>query len=208
MTPRSGHGGTIRATRSPLVLVASVAIAAAGCSASATGDPGSPSQKETGTAEPLCTTADSSPASPGSAKAQVTNVRVGNHDGFDTVVFDVTSATRPGYRAIYASLPVLDGQGRELPLGGKEAIVLSISPPDETGGGATLEGAPTDLKQNYRGLQEVRSARGADGFVTYGVGVSGKDGFRVQLHKDSSTKYRLQVDVAHAGARPWSDCGR
>jgi hypothetical protein len=138
----------------------------------------------------------------------LTNVRIGNHNGFDTVVFDITSVTRPGYRAIYAGGALMDGQGGLLPLSGEEAIVVSISPPDENGGGATNEGAPTDLKPNYHGLLEVRSAGVAEGFVTYGLGVAGKDGFRVLLHKDSSTQYRLQVEVAHAGARPWSNCGR
>ena len=141
-------------------------------------------------------------------QAQVTDVHVGNHNGFDTVVFDITSATRPGYHAIYAGGVLMDGQGRPLPLSGKDVIGVFISPPNEVGGDATNEGAPTDLKRDYHGLLEVRSAGGSDGYVTYGLGVAGRDGFRVLLHKDNQTHYRLQVDVAHAGTRPWSDCGR
>lgn len=102
----------------------------------------------------------------------------------------------------------MDGQGRPLPLSGNDVIGVFISPPNEVGGGATNEGAPTDLKRDYHGLLEVRSAGGSDGYVTYGLGVAGRDGFRVLLHKDNPTHYRLQVDVAHAGTRPWSDCGR
>ena len=195
----------MRAVRSPLILVASAVIAAAGCTASsAGGDPGPP--EKTGTANPICATAYNSRAT--GPQARVTNISMSNHGSFDTVVFDITSATRPGYRALYADGVLTDGQGRPLPLSGKEVIGVFISPPDEAGGGATNEGVPTDLKRDYRGLLEVRSTGGSDGYVTYGLGVAGKDGFRVLLHKDSSTHYRLQVDVAHAGARPWSNCGR
>ena len=93
--------------------------------------------------EPVPTTAapssSSTDAVPGAALAEVsepsdsfgqlTDVRVGEHDGFDRVVLEFADAV-PGYTVKYVDLPVVeDGSGDPLELPGAEAAVQIILTP-------------------------------------------------------------------------------
>ncbi|AZA10782.1 AMIN-like domain-containing (lipo)protein [Corynebacterium gerontici] len=63
---------------------------------------------------------------PGEVGAVVTGVRVGHHDGFDRIVFDIEGSTDPGWFMDYTETPAQMGSGRPLDYDGKVALVLNI----------------------------------------------------------------------------------
>ena len=57
---------------------------------------------------------------------QITGVRVGRHETFDRVVFDLSGEQLPCYRVLYEANPVQDGSGFPIDLGNHGAIRVEI----------------------------------------------------------------------------------
>ncbi|MGO1332865.1 AMIN-like domain-containing (lipo)protein, partial [Cellulosimicrobium funkei] len=71
------------------------------------------------------------------AALTVTDVRVGHHDGFDRVVFELGGTGTPGWRVEYVDQPVDDGKGDVVAGDGDAALQGMISGsgyPKDTGG--------------------------------------------------------------------------
>jgi peptidoglycan hydrolase-like protein with peptidoglycan-binding domain len=127
----------------------------------------------------------------------VVGVRTGRHEGFDRIVFDLTSGGRPGWRVLYVDSPVRSqGSGAVVPLAGDARLQIDlrgIAMPGDAGG------------RHYPG--PARPALGSTGvfsdlyvdnlfegiFATY-VGTSSPEPFRVFLLQNPQ---RLVVDVRH-----------
>lgn len=133
-------------------------------------------------------TSTASVSAPGTGTGALVNVRTGRHDAYDRVVFDFTGAT-PGYRVGYGTL-VAGGTGAPIPLAGKASLVVVFNP-------ATAHGY--DIRQVVNpGLPTVRQVRfGEDfeGYVSAGLGLAGRIGFRVVVLHDPE---RIAIDVAHS----------
>jgi len=65
-------------------------------------------------------------ASPG-AGLTVTGVRLGSHDGFDRVVYDLGGSGTPGWIVGYTERAVQDGSGRELDIAGDSVLEVRIT---------------------------------------------------------------------------------
>ncbi|WP_298445954.1 hypothetical protein [Gordonia sp. (in: high G+C Gram-positive bacteria)] len=77
--------------------------------------------------EPLPTGAlPQSRAASGDARLSVTDVRVGRHDGFDRVVFELGGRGTPGWRASFTDDPRRPGSGDPVEVPGKTVIALTI----------------------------------------------------------------------------------
>jgi len=57
----------------------------------------------------------------------LTGIRVGRHDGFDRVVFDLSGQGAPCFRVFFDDNPVQDGSGLPVDLGGYQALRVEIS---------------------------------------------------------------------------------
>jgi len=57
----------------------------------------------------------------------LTGIRVGKHDGFDRIVFDLSSDGAPCYWVGFDANPIQDGSGNPIDMGGYQAIRVSIN---------------------------------------------------------------------------------
>jgi Putative peptidoglycan binding domain len=126
-------------------------------------------------------------------------VRVGRHDGFDRVVFEFEGG-QPGYSVHYAPVARTDGLGAPIPTPGTVALQVHLVAEsiDTAPLGAELTFSPAGpLTPRYPTLRQVRYGGFFEGGTTFGVGLTGRSGFRVL---ELSGPPRLAIDVAH-GAR-------
>ncbi|MFZ2510348.1 MAG: hypothetical protein WAW85_04570 [Gordonia sp. (in: high G+C Gram-positive bacteria)] len=86
-----------------------------------------------------------------SARLSVTGVRVGRHDGFDRVVFDLAGTPSPGWMARFTDDPRRAGSGDRVEIAGRSAIQVTI----------TGIGYPSDT-----GVEPFIGAVGGEGGVT------------------------------------------
>ena len=134
----------------------------------------------------------------GTGYGTLVNVRTGRHTTYDRVVFDFTGGT-PGYHVEYGTL-VGQGSGNPIPLAGHAALVIVFHPAATYDLNTTL---PTynigqTLNPNLPTLRQIKFGGDFEGYVSAGLGLSHKVGFRVfQLHSPD----RVVIDVAHR-ARP------
>ncbi len=125
-------------TRTALSVTAAAAVLAgalAGCST--TGEPSATAVSvETSVATTEASAPDasstpvdaadkSSPAGPG-AKLTVVDIRIGSHDGFDRVVYELGGDGVPGWRVGYVDRAVQDGSGHEIPVAGGAVLQVLI----------------------------------------------------------------------------------
>jgi len=73
------------------------------------------------------TTSETNQTSCDSVEQTLTGVRVGKHDGFDRVVFDLSGNGKPCYRIYFDPNPIQDGSGNPVDLGNHQAIRVEIS---------------------------------------------------------------------------------
>lgn len=127
--------------------------------------------------------------------ARVTGVRTGAQDGYDRVVFDFEGAL-PGSESVqYVSGLTQDGSGAPVPLNGQAFLKVVFSVTEAHGaGGASSIPQGTRVDPGLPTVKEVALAADFEGYVTFGIGLSGKAGFRVF---ELSNPTRVVVDVAH-----------
>jgi len=131
----------------------------------------------------------------GSAMLTVTDVRVGAHDGYDRVVFDLDGEGTPGWRVEYVDEALDDGSGNPVEVDGDAVLQVAITGtamPMDSGvteySGDPVDGPGTSVDQVvYRFVFE--------GITTAFVGVDGEPRpFRVFALEDPA---RVVVDVGH-----------
>jgi hypothetical protein len=125
----------------------------------------------------------------GGAQATVTAVDAGRHAGFDRVVFRASGPSL-GYTVRYEPRLVEDPTGRVLPLAGSAVLVVTLQ--------ATtwIEQPSPRVDRTYRfpALRQLRSAGEFEAVVSYGLGQSGRDGFRAFRLTGPD---RIVVDLRH-----------
>lgn len=125
----------------------------------------------------------------------VADVRVGAHDGFDRVVFDLTGSGTVGWRVAYDEDPRLDGSGAPVALAGRHTLVVIVRgtgmpEPDETAYDPPQRLVPgTGLST----VTEVLRTTPFEGQVLAYIGTRDEAPFRVLRLTDPE---RLVVDVA------------
>ena len=129
--------------------------------------------------------------------AQLTDVTVGSHEGYDRVVLTFDGEL-PGYDIGYVDGPVIeDGSGDPIELGGTHAISVRVSPAS----GAKLDGE--NVEMTYDGpdrvdgpgnpVVEVVRAGDFEAQITWAIGVDGEQPFKVSTLTGPT---RIVVDVA------------
>jgi hypothetical protein len=123
-------------------------------------------------------------------------MRSARHDGYDRLVVEFKNDL-PNWRVTYVE-QVTDERGTAVPMAGQAFLTLQVHPawghdqslpslpPTYTG--------PATLTPRYPTLVQVKWVAEFEGYLTFGLGLSRKVGFRVlELHQPS----RLVIDVAH-----------
>ncbi|MGC0363051.1 hypothetical protein ABH922_001035 [Rhodococcus sp. 27YEA15] len=82
---------------------------------------------ETTTTEPVPTDSSDKTAAAGTeSKLTVTDVRVGTHEGFDRVVYELGGSGTPGWRVKYVDAPTQEGSGTAVNVNGGAVIQVLI----------------------------------------------------------------------------------
>lgn len=128
----------------------------------------------------------------------VTDVRIGTHDGFDRVVFELESeGGTPGWIVRYGE-PIAQGSGEEVEVDGEVVLLVTVRPvllpPDlpetvETWSGPPIEGRPGGV------IEEVVSGTVYEGHHEFFVGLDQERPFVVDRLEDPP---RVVVDILHA----------
>ena len=138
-------------------------------------------------------------ASPsGGSLVTVTDIRIGRHDGFDRVVFEVDGTGAPGWDVRYVDDPASQGSGDPIDVEGSAAlqvILMGIGLPHDTGvdewsGPNPLAVAATET------VTEVAWDATFEGQSVAFVGTTAQTPFRVYLLENP---VRVVVEVADQG---------
>ncbi len=76
---------------------------------------------------PADTSADTGEASQGEGPTVVTALRVGDQDGFDRVVFEVSGSAVPGWDVAYVDAPTAEGSGEALDVPGPAFLRVTLT---------------------------------------------------------------------------------
>ena len=116
------------------------------------------------------------------AYGNITEIRIGHHDGFDRVVFEFHGTGTPGWTAEYVPQAVADASGKTIPLGGNAVLqvsIIGVGYPTETGvqeaASGTLAVAGTDV------VTQVYFNGTFEGISQALVGTTAKQPFRAYL---------------------------
>ncbi|MDO5453750.1 MAG: hypothetical protein Q4F37_02030 [Corynebacterium sp.] len=136
-------------------------------------------------------------SSTGAFDLEVTNVRVGAHDGFDRVVFEFSGEGQPGWYVTSTAEPRQQGSGHLIDYAGSHALNVMINgtpypfdlgiPEDEWPQTGPVAGAADTVQGvSFHGIFEATSQ--------YVIGLDGPSAFSVTLLEEPT---RVVVDVAH-----------
>ncbi|MFD9890910.1 hypothetical protein ACFWY9_16310 [Amycolatopsis sp. NPDC059027] len=148
-------------------------------------------------------------AAEGFSRASLYLVRIGRHDCYDRVVFDLNGPAPAGFSVRYVPVVTSDPRGEPLPVPGGAVLQVVVRAPglgdDDSGhqpgrvlartgdqlyGPAQLAGWPS--------LRAVRFAGSFESQCTFAVGVRVRLPFRVFTQLDSGDQIRrVVVDIAH-----------
>jgi hypothetical protein len=126
------------------------------------------------------------------AQAQLVAVRAAHHDGFDRVTFEFRSGP-PGWRVGYVAEITGLGSGQRVPVQGLAFLSVLFDPANAH----TEAGVPTwhgpRLTPRLPSLRQVVLADDFEAQLAFGLGLSGRVGFRVM---ELTGPPRVAVDVA------------
>ena len=196
-----------------LAVLAAVAGLAAGCGSTtppgASPSPSTQAPKPATTAPPAGTPAPTSPAPASPAATWPTTTRtaaprhagyltaisVGQHATYDRVVFTFSQGI-PGYSVGYVNQVLSDAQGDLVALPGQAFLRIVFHP---SSGYQTYSG-PGTITPVFPALLQVRAAGDFESYLSFGVGLSQRAGFRVST---LGQPYRVVVDIAHVILPPF-----
>jgi hypothetical protein len=152
---------------------------------------------------PFCgITWGSLPAAQGDlSPAPLLDLRTGQHDCYDRVVFDFDGAAS-GYRVRYADNVFSQGRGAVLNVAGGAKLDVTLLEPanDVETGAVTFPHAAGDHLANVAGdrtLRDVVYGGSFEGYTTVGIGVRARLPFRVLTLAGPGGHSRIVIDVAH-----------
>jgi hypothetical protein len=131
------------------------------------------------------------------ARVTVSDIRLGRHDGFDRVVFEVGGTGTPGWDVQYVDEAASQGSGDPVEVAGEAILQVTLTGagyPYDTGveeySGGPLTAADTEV------VTEVVFDATYEGTTVAFVGTSGRTPFRVYALENPA---RVVVEVADAG---------
>jgi hypothetical protein len=183
----AGDGGAAQSSTSQSAPTASPSPSGAG------GDDGGDSPQPP---FPATTQPDTQQAS-ADARGNVTDIRVGRHEGYDRVVFEFDGAGTPGWDVRYTEQPSRQGSGERVDLAGNAALQVTITGvgyPYDTGI-EEYSGPRPPSADGTEVVTEVFFDGTFEGVTAALVGTESEVPFRVYLLQDPA---RVVLDVADA----------
>jgi len=124
---------------------------------------------------------------------RLVDVRSAHHPSFDRIVFDFEGEA-PGYRVEYVGQVSQDGSGEPVPLQGQAFLSVVFTPADmHDEQGTTTYPGPKTLTPGYPSLRQAKFAGDFEGYVSWGLGLDDRVGFKVTV---LSAPSRIVIDVA------------
>ena len=124
-------------------------------------------------------------------------VRFGQHQGYDRVVFEFTSKEVPGFKVQYADEPVVTcGSGEPVKVEGEAKLVIQLTPAQAHNdqGNATI--TERDSKPALKIVRQARLSCDFEAEVSWVLGLTERRAYRVREFKDPA---RLVIDIKHSG---------
>ncbi|GAB2690323.1 AMIN-like domain-containing (lipo)protein [Nocardia thraciensis] len=186
--------------RLALTVVAGLALLA-GCSDGSSDTPGPPPAATSvtptsGTESPPTAAAPQEGKASADARLTVTGVRIGHHEGFDRVVYELGGTGTPGWRVRYTDRAVQDGSGRPVDVAGRsilEVQILGSAYPWDSGVTA-YEGPDPATDPEAPGIAGVYRTQVYEGTTQSFIGVNADSpAFSVNALQNPA---RLVIDVA------------
>jgi hypothetical protein len=205
-----------------LLIVATVAVLAAGCTAQA-----SPSASPTASLQPSVPSAtpggseppasDEPSATPGAsddlgeftcdlpvvedatvARANITDVRVGTHDGYDRVVFEFAQGL-PEITLDRAEPPFThDASGAPIDVGGESFLRLTMrGGTKQTDSGTSSYTGPTEFEPDFATLVHLVEGGDFEAQSTWYFGLSAEACVRLDQLEGDGGSARLVIDLEH-----------
>ncbi|HEY7069614.1 MAG TPA: hypothetical protein VH479_05860 [Acidimicrobiales bacterium] len=157
-----------------------------------------------GAAEPYCgiTWGSLDKTASGGGGGLITNLRAGQNECWDRLVFDLNAPGGAGYSVRYVPVVTEDGSGNPVPLAGGAFLQIAVVAHDfdPNTGVPTYQPADRYHAVNVTGFQTFRQVfyQGSfEGVTTAGLGVRARLPFRVFLLAGPGNGSRLVIDVAH-----------
>ena len=126
----------------------------------------------------------------------LTDIRTGRHAGYDRVVLQFDNDL-PSWQVRYVS-QVSGESGKPVPLAGRAFLQVQVHPAwghdQRTPSYEPTYTGPRTLTPSYPTLVQVRWVEEFEGYLTFGLGLSRRAGFRVLELRQPS---RVAIDVAH-----------
>jgi hypothetical protein len=163
-----------------------------------TADAAAPTETETADAPDFVANTDADlQAASADAAVTVSAIRIGAHDGFDRVVFEVGGTGTPGWDVRYVDTASSQGSGDPVDVAGNAVLQVTVTGagyPYDTGveeyAGGPLTGSGTSA------VTEVVWNATFEGTSVAFIGTAAENPFRVYALSDPT---RVVVEVAHAG---------
>lgn len=130
----------------------------------------------------------------GAGGLTVTDIRLGGHDGFDRVVYELGGAGTPGWDIEYVEAPTTQGTGEPIEIAGAAFLrvtIIGTNYPEFTGIEEYVEDAPLAVAGTQTIVEEVFNGTFEGTTVSY-VGTTAQNPFRVYTLTDPT---RLVVEV-------------
>lgn len=154
---------------------------------------------------PSSTTTSPAPGGTGDVQAEPTggqvflvDARLGSHEGYDRVVWELAGDGTPGYRVGWTDDPRRDGSGEAVDLPGNatlQVVLVGVGiPPDAPAGITPYDGPQTLSLASTAVVTEVEVGGIFEGYLTGFVGAEQERPFEVSL---LSGPTRVVVDVQH-----------
>ncbi len=187
----------LRTTARLALLVTSMAVGLVACSPAQGGTTLTASTAGTGVGLTPLGDADTAvktqrPEAP--AQLMVVNVRVGSHEGFDRVVFDLAGSGNPGWFIDYTTQPSQQGSGNPVPYDGTVALNVNIDGtayPFELG----MEDPQLGRVPGSGNVNEVISVGTFEGRSQFIIGLQRQSAYSVEVLEDPK---RLVVDIVQS----------
>jgi hypothetical protein len=127
----------------------------------------------------------------------LTNIRTGQHDCYDRMVFDVSGTSATGYRVEYVSNVYADPSGQLISLSGGAKLRVVVNSPVNNGSTVTYNATvgktlPGVNLAGYQTFKDAKFAGSFEGKTSVGLGVRALLPFRVTVSEN-----HVIVDVAH-----------
>ena len=128
--------------------------------------------------------------------AQLTGFRTAEHATFDRVVFQFRGRV-PGYDVRYVPAVTQDPSDRPIPLQGRAflQVVLRHASTSPGPGGGPIPSFVDTVTTSFPSLKQVKAAGDFEHYLSFGIGLDHRVGFRVVTRTDPS---RVVIDVAHS----------